>query len=213
MSDNYVSEILMLDCWCIQWRKMCTIYSIVCICLSKEFKAINRKETNVSWWHDIITFIALFKKRMEQERGYYVPGGKRFLSQMSWKDWFDFRVSLSANVADSWLSGVGCRVLVVGFWVSGVGCRLPGVGCRRDSDVGCQLSVVRCWLMMLCVGCRSHFPSSALLIQGVWQPVLIWRGGVRGRGEGAGSGSGSLLPRRRRGLRSSGLRFQSLKGQ
>jgi hypothetical protein len=48
-------------------------------------------------------------------------------------------VSLSVIVTGSWVSGVGCRVLVVGgcSWVLGVGCWLSGAGCRV-LVVGCR---------------------------------------------------------------------------
>ncbi len=50
----------------------------------------------------------------------------------------DWRVSLSLIVVCSWLSGVGCRMSVVGYRVSGVGC----------------------WLLIVGVDCRSLFPLS-----------------------------------------------------
>jgi hypothetical protein len=93
---------------------------------------------------------------MEQERGFYLPGGKRFSSQMSRKHLLAFRVSLSVVIVDSWLLGVGCRVSVVGCRLSVIGCRVSVVRCRV-SVVGCQLSVVGCWLMMACVSVDDHF--------------------------------------------------------
>jgi hypothetical protein len=56
-------------------------------------------------------------------------------------------VSLSVIVTGSWVSGVGCRVLVVGgcSWVLGVGCWLSGVGCR---------------VLVVGAGRRSLFPLS-----------------------------------------------------
>jgi hypothetical protein len=47
-----------------------------------------------------------------------------------------------------WLSDVDCRVLVVDCQVSIVG------GCCWFLVVVCRLSLVRCWLLNVCVGCR-----------------------------------------------------------
>ncbi len=68
-------------------------------------------------------------------------------------------------IADYRLSGVAVSTFVVGSWLSGVDCRVLVVACLFRCRwlllfPGCGVSVVGCWLLIICVAFAQFYNVS-----------------------------------------------------